>query len=598
MLHFTLEIQARGSLLIGGGETPDGLHGTQVADHAGRPHLPASALRGALRHTLEALLRGADEPACDAGRGVPIGATMAQERECTLHNGNPCIACRLFGGSRVGLAAGTRDFSALVLGDGVCADDDAWMVRPGVAIERAYRSAADRRLFLRRSTKTDARFTAEGWLRDVSLRSKLNAAVAATTHIGAGRSRGMGRVDLCLKWSDSRSIEAGRLVGRDVRVRVALRSPALLGVPLVRENLRDTRREIPGAALRGAVGFALARTLERPEEHPGFQALVDEANGAQFGFLSPVEPGGSRGEPPGHLPLTTRSCKRDGVEHGAHDDLLDRLAVALLSDIEHVKLVRQALQASRCQKCDGPLRTAHGFRRYPKVVPTRVATRVSLERNSDSARDGALFTNVYLEPGTLFEGTIRKVPDESRALLAGLPSLPVSFGRAPSAGHGRVDIELVDAPARASLKERGQCFDDAVCRFLERCKLSSGVVGRLIPLTLLSPCVVDGAAGDPSEWPLVASTLPEPLRASPLVAVRRFARDGTWDQMSGTMHALETIVGGSVYVLCLPEGQHWQDHLDSLSSLEANGIGTRQHQGYGEVISFDPIHTNSGEVNR
>ncbi|MFO0610607.1 MAG: RAMP superfamily CRISPR-associated protein, partial [Polyangiales bacterium] len=118
MRAFTLTLKSRGSLLVGGGGRPEGLHGAHVVGGDGRPFVPASALRGALRETLEALLRGDGQGACDAGSGVaPPRRREDAVQECSLLEGAPCLACQLFGGARSTLGATQRDFSSLVVGD-------------------------------------------------------------------------------------------------------------------------------------------------------------------------------------------------------------------------------------------------------------------------------------------------------------------------------------------------------------------------------------------------------------------------------------------------------------------------------------------------
>lgn len=593
--HFTLQIDARSSLLIGGGATPDGVHGSHIADSKGRPYIPATALRGAMRETLEALLRGAGLSACEAGSGLLPGVTRAAgavPHPCSLDGGHPCVACRLFGGARNGLAPGACEFSSLVVGDGVLtpSDDAAWTHRTGVSIARAHRSAAEDRLFVRRTTATGATFVAEGLLRDPALKSQLTAAVAATLHVGSGRSRGAARVDMTLQWKPAPAVTAAQLTAGDVRVRVTLLSPTILGVPLAHTNLRETRREIPGSALRGAVGFALAQVIPSANSDPDFLTLVNEQTGARFGFLWPVDATNVAVEPAGVLPLTTHHCKEHGVAHGDHDDLFDRIAVELIDRPEQVDPVHRALRASACKRCNGnnPLRAAHGYRRLSGTVPVRAATRASIERMPSSVRDGALFTEVSLDPGTVFEGHVRNLTPESRKLIAQCSTLPLSVGRARGAGCGRVKIELVDAPKRESVKVRAERFDAAWKKHLIASRLPLDTVGHLVPITLLSPCVIEGE-GD--EWRSIEATLPAALQGVTVIArARRFTREGTWDQSTGQMHPLEAVATGAVYVLRLPPGRAWPSVLDALDELERRGIGLRRHQGFGDVFTFDPIH--------
>ena len=46
--------------------------------------------------------------------------------------------------------------------------------------------------------------------------------------------------------------------GPDYEIRVTLKSPTVLGGPVLGDNYRPTRAEIPGSVLRGAIGFASA----------------------------------------------------------------------------------------------------------------------------------------------------------------------------------------------------------------------------------------------------------------------------------------------------------------------------------------------------
>lgn len=597
MRHFKLTIQARGSLLIGGGRVPDGFHGAHVEGGDGRPLIPATALRGAMRETLEALLRGVDRAACEAGTGREAGRESADDSMtgvCTLDGGGPCAACLLFGGTRDKVDLGARDFSSLVLGDANISEKESrpsWMIRPGVSIGRSHRSAVENGLTLCRTTATGAIFTAEGWLRDERLKKEFEASARATTHIGSGRSRGSARVDMRVEWLDMVETQHKPLPEADLLVRVTLRAPTILGIPIAHDNLRDTRREIPGAALRGAVGFALAHSLEDPDSDQGFATLVNEEQGAHFGFLTPVMDGVlPSGAPAGQLPLTANACKVGGVSHGLYDDLFDRIATALIEDARQANDVQ--LLAKQCKQCGQPLRSIQSYRKYTGEVPVRVLTRTSIERAPSSCRDGALFTEVFLEPGTVFEGTIRCIPKEGRTVLGKIQSLPLQIGRARGAGRGRVSLELQSAMARPGIMERGECFDRLLKQHLERCHLPLDRIGRLLSLSFLSPLLLNISEAD--EWAALAAELPEQLRGSvPLVRVRRFVREGGWDQRKGIMHAFQAVSAGAVYVLVLPAGIHWMDIVGELEKIERESIGERRYQGYGEVYVFDPIHLDS-----
>ncbi|WP_437635845.1 RAMP superfamily CRISPR-associated protein [Sorangium sp. So ce854] len=577
-----------GSVMIGGAsEVPDGLHAAHAEDRDGRPFIPATALRGALREALEALLRGADLPACAGGTGIDPGRAEAGElpsQPCTLDGGTRCKACRLFGTRRAGLDPEERAFSALVLGDaGASADVDSWTVLPGVSIDRRARSAANQRLFLARvpAPSRERAFVARGRLIFPELKQLFEAAANGTTHIGAGRSRGLARVEMKLRWLEAEPQRAPLALPAegDVRVRVTLRSPASIGVPIASDDVRDTRREIPGAALRGAVGFALAETLPDPND-AAFQALVTPERGAQFGYLYPIDDDAHGPSAP--VPITAVACKYEHHAHGVVDTLLDRVAVALAetakqaSDVDRTRL-------ARCS-CGAPLRGLDGMRRRRTPVPTRSVTRVSIDRTRSSARDEQLFSQILLDAGTVFEGTIRNIPAGTRERLALALSMPLSLGRGRSSGWGQVDVDVRAAPSLPAIETRANNFDEALRRRLKEANLPDDRVGRLVPLTLLAPLLVHGDDDG-------RTTMLRALEASEfLLTARRFSREGGWDQQKGRMEPALAVAAGGIFVVDLGPGRSWRDVLPLLARIEQQGVGERRHQGFGHVLCFDPFH--------
>jgi CRISPR/Cas system CSM-associated protein Csm3 (group 7 of RAMP superfamily) len=633
MKHFELILRFPGSAPLVGGHTGDagGAHVGHATDERGRPVLPSTAIRGALRATLEALCRGAGKPACTGGDGrppdeLPAPATDAApgttsdtaEREtdsprCTLDHGDRCLPCRLFGSQRASLDAGETAFSALVL-ESAClvSEDQGWQLRPGVAVSRTHRSAHDKALvFQRVPAGTDLCFVARGRLRVPALAAPFEAAVRATLHIGAGRSRGLGRVDMDLRWQKPETGPAAApapdSIARDVYVRAVLQTPAALGVAVVERNFLDARREIPGSTVRGAVGFALAELVPAVGDDPAFRALVAEvpdmspdganidAGGAHFGFLYPVdgaEPFIGASDPDkrpiiGPLPITAQACKRERRAHGIRDTLIDRLTLALADTAERAE--RAGAEATRqCPECGGPLRSITGSRRASGSPRTRAVTRVALDRSRGSARDEQLFTQMRIEAGTHFEGTIRNVPEVARERLAqALGSGLLSVGRGRAAGWGTLEITAV-APANGSggpLRARGAAFETALRQRLQACGMNAAPADRLVPVTLLAP-LVPTREDDPDGAGLLVETLGG--RACAL-RLRRFTREGGWDQQQGVMRMCWAVTAGSVFVIELPEGTRWHDIVPRLEALERDGVGARRHQGSGQVLCFDPF---------
>jgi len=366
----------------------------------------------------------------------------------------------------------------------------------------------------------------------------------------------------------------------DISLRIELSSPVALGVPIAGDGPRDTREEIPGSALRGAIGFALAEALPDPND-AAFQALVAEY-GAHFGFLYPVDDTAAHSSAP--LPITSVACKYGRRQHGIGDTLLDRLAVAHIEKPSQVTSVETTSRTNRCNAsgCGGPLRGIEGTRRMGGTIHTRTVTRLAMDRARSSAKDGQLFMQTLLEPGTMFEGTIRNIPSMSRNRLALALSQPLAVGRGRGNGWGQIKITAISTPPQQSLEARGKAFDAALKDRLEQAGLSTHRVGRLVPITLLSPLVPtnDGDDGSAELQRLIEA-------ADCYLKARRFCREGGWDQRQGRMEPLHAVAAGGVFVLDFGEGRSWTQAIEVLASLERRGAGQRRHQGYGHVRCFD-----------
>ncbi|ACY18066.1 RAMP superfamily CRISPR-associated protein [Haliangium ochraceum] len=634
MKHFELSLHfpAGGPLIGGHADAIAGAHIGHATDLRGRPTLPSTAIRGALREALEALLRGAGKRACSGGDGhdpEEVAAYLAQAtaeakakaergeeanyptppppQPCTLDNGSRCLPCRLFGTQRAGMDSDESAFSALVIEPAQLAGVHvAWQDRPGVAISRERRSALDGQLvFQRTPVADDLRFVARGRLRDPELATYFEAAVRTAMYIGAGRSRGLGRVSMSVTWSDVAESAAPTLGSGDVYVRAVLQTPAALGAAVVERNFLDCRDEIPGSSLRGALGFALAELLDDPKDD-AFQHLVaeitddaatnkgdaDDAGGAQFGFLYPVdaEPatkGAAKRDPAiiGPLPITAQACKRERREHGIHDTLIARLALALADSSERACRA-ESLLASTCANCGSPMRAIRGSRRAHRSVRKRPVTRVALDRSRGSARDEQLFTQMRIESGTCFEGTIRNLPAGTHQRLAeGLGSGTLSVGRGRSYGWGKLELHARPASEALSiepLRTRGEAFEKALRQALERCDMSAARASRMVPVTLLAPLLPRDGDEDG------AAELAEALGGAVCVLrLRRFAREGGWDQRRGVMDMSWAVTAGSVFVFELAEHTSWRDVAARIEALERRGVGKRRHQGFGHVLCFD-----------
>jgi CRISPR-associated Csx10 family RAMP protein len=589
----------RGTVLVGGySSVPEELDAVHARRADGRAIIPASALRGALREGLEALLRGAGQPACAGGDGVdPAAAEGAPDPQpCTLDGGQPCVACRLFGTRRDTLPAGQRTFSGLVVGDAVAPEPTETTIRHGVSLDRRRRSARTGLLFNRElpllSTQDGSpHFVAEGRLTDPTLRDAFLASTRITQHLGSGRSRGLGRIDLAVEWLESAggAAPSAEFDAEGVDLLLTLDSPACVGQPFGWENLRSSRTEIPGSALRGMVGFALAEALQDADDD-AFQQLVEAETGAIFDFAFPttVETQGQWAAP---WPLTARVCKRHAAEHAeaARDGLVDRLLLTL-ADGEAEARVAQVIaktgeRGCTASDCGAPLKARAGWRMRDAdaSIATRVVTRLALDRRRRSARQGALYQTEVLEPGLTFRTSVRRLPAGTADRLALALQQPLSVGAGRSRGWGQLSVEVAPRKARDDLAPRQRRFRQAV----ERRAQALGVqldARRYVAVTLLAPLLPDGADDDGAGT--LAAALDLDVSGCAL-RVRRFGYENGWDQRAGRRAMVRSVVAGSVFVFDLGEAAT-DAHLRTMRDLETDGAGLRRTQGFGRVLFFDP----------
>lgn len=209
-LRLTGRLTTRTALRIGsGGGERDAVDLPVIRDAGGYPFLPGSSLKGALRSTVEALLRGAAH-ARETGLWAcnPLVEGEGPERACGYHEqgrrgdvkvDDHCATCRLFG-SRV-VASHTR-FSDAIL----CAEARTRRapveLRDGVGIDRDLRVAHGGLKYdfevVSPGTSFDLEVFVENprpWLMGL-LALGFDQIADGFTVLGGFTSRGLGRVDL------------------------------------------------------------------------------------------------------------------------------------------------------------------------------------------------------------------------------------------------------------------------------------------------------------------------------------------------------------------------------------------------------------------
>lgn len=209
-------LTAQTALRIGTGRAT-GVTGTDlpvVRDTVGRPYIPGSSFKGALRASVESLVRSlsssrqaACNPLREEDRCVKKRPEKMSDEEFEVQiEEETCLVCRVFGSSWLASKVSIRDLLV-----------DSWVehyeVRNGVAIDRDTGTAADKHLYDFEVVPAGTRFSceivvenAEGWELGL-LMVGLRPFEEGEATLGGARSRGLGAVRI--DWGRREQIEGG-----------------------------------------------------------------------------------------------------------------------------------------------------------------------------------------------------------------------------------------------------------------------------------------------------------------------------------------------------------------------------------------------------
>lgn len=414
---------------------------------------------------------------------------------------------------------------------------------------------------------------------------------------------------------------------RWVKAVVEAQGPLLLGDGLPAGNVQSTRLLIAGSALRGALAQAvlLPLGLWGPNPTPAaslpeaFRRVFLEDPPARFGFLYPVrEPGAIAEERDAFpIPLTAWTCKAHGgfPGEGGHG-VIDRLRSRLRR-----MLNRPDADERRCPRCGERLERMRGFgvRQAPEdpgsyrrsTLHPRAFVRVGLNRGTETAEEGILYTLEALVPGPggdgaepplSFTGYWGMEEDQWKALRElmeqHLPKAPsggyrLRIGSARARGMGAVTLRCAERPDRGlpPLEKRLEAFQP---------RAPSG--SRLDPdhlyfaLTLRAPLLLYDPQGRPAAWPDPAALEPYvsnlPKNLTFLAEASEIERESWtgWSAAWGLPKPMAPVISaGSVLVFRAPAAEQ-AAVLAFLREVEENGLGEGRAEGWGEVVACDPFH--------
>jgi CRISPR/Cas system CSM-associated protein Csm3 (group 7 of RAMP superfamily) len=613
-----LEIIVHGHLLVAGNQdlalgvdltTARRLH---PESQSPVPYIPGTALRGAVRLQLEALLAGTGEPDVDP---YPLDREVPPAPEKL---GGP--VARLFGYSgRSGERTHARE-GCVRFEDALPKDPEravqALSVRPGLEIEDYSATAADHKLFFREVAEISAEPLVFEAQLDIGPDAQeddieyLQAAVETTDALGAGKSKGGGFVQI--RWLDeppappASNIQGDPATATRARLVFTLREPAHFGDGGPQGNHHATRTHVPGATIRGAVAWSLIRSGVDPEQDPGFRKLFVGEGAASFGdaLLVPEDE-----KEPRIVPATSRKRRVTGARR-------DILVTELARDRVN-RVVEDSGLYLRAD--DGAARFDPEKARPANGLVRRIRTRVSIDRHSGASADGRLFSIEQIEPW--IPGENAKEPGENEKeqprpvrfsawvegldapgaqLLAQVAERPVLLGAGRNHGLGKADLAIVFErdPDPEEAERRVLALTDRLDR--ETCDLATRA-GLATPLddngriVLALVALTDFVPSDQNHPHPLAELASITTGDGESALVRSFllsqGATGGYDQRhkEGALKDLQPAVGaGSVFVYEIPR-EDLSDRLRLLLPRLRRGVGGSIESGCGRFGVFELI---------
>ena len=636
-----LKVKVRTSLLVGGQTSPVLVDAATARYPSGLPIIPASALKGALRIEFERLARLAQqhgligkEPAiCDAG---------TPDNACG-RGANRCIVCQIFGTPG---AEGKLRFQDAKITDNALirlfvkgreraeqADiplPAGYDVRPGVAINRSRKTAAERLLFISEMLTPflpDCIFEAEVEGDNMSELEErlLKEAAQSLKAIGGDKSRGLGQVEVSLDEvaqegaHTTQGTSTASVSNQTLSLQLTLTPTEYLRVSAVKvaNNFLDAYDFLPGSSVRGAVArtFALSSHCPQRWEDKEFrQAFLKQP--ALFTEFYPT----NASVPAKPIPLSVRTCKRfpgfrhitkeeaerEGKQqsHGAKDILIAATIIRLLR-----KAGIPAALEDRCKYCSSMLKELGGYYINTTTpvegVAHRMHTKTAINRQRGTSAEGQLYSyelvNAKLEHlESQRPRFIGKLVNLTPALYQHLQSLNGQFlliGGARLRGYGKVKLTVESLPSDEQLqewKERMEKMTNLVRTPVLEIISETGrkdLESRIFfSLTLISDLMLPPTNWEQELVKEVKTRLGIDQELTLELAICLTGCRGGYNEAMGMRKELmPVIVRGSAFLFSFYQ-EDKGNILNAIPALLQQGMGLRREEGFGRVSFCDPFH--------
>lgn len=422
-----------------------------------------------------------------------------------------------------------------------------------------------------------------------------------------------------------------------IQIKIIADSPFSLGTTKsYGGTLIESGQYVSGAHLRGALGsikqyYSLAEQAELDQ-------LLGNAEHAGMNFPNcyPADSFGESVKPGFPLPMTARTCKRKGgfrhqdnhpyETHGVADTLLMQLAYGRVAGDGSKRNIPLPFQY-RCPQCGTRTEPYNGFAEYrqpgsymsPQLSSHR-QTRVAINRARLTAEEGQLYSVQALDEGTVFIG-VTEFDDALVPLASKWFSEIKRIGGRTSRGFGRAQVEMKTVPQDDSVRSRLESFNHQLRVFenelgiLAREPRSSDDV-TFFTINLRSDTLLYTTEGVPTLkldqltlHGLLSAMQTEKEHSNQLLdqLSLRFVTQYTAPQrVSGWQTgwqlpkevSLASRMGG-LYIFAVDDNRDMgkKEFLaDLLERLEANGIGDRRADGYGQITICDSFHLEVNPV--
>ncbi|MBX3274755.1 MAG: hypothetical protein KF729_31105 [Sandaracinaceae bacterium] len=577
--HATLQLTLESPLLVGGHTSPASYVDATSAKRADYV-IPASALRGALREACTRLENAATDGATAETAVGPLtcelfGAPGADRPKLTEGTGDDIAI-------HSGDAGGTS--GKLRVGDAVARDTMHAAVRHGVGVDR-WTGAARPEVHFQREVAGGP-----GDVLSAPLECRasepaidlLKRAIALVTGVGNSQSRGLGAVCASIEATTApipkRSVEL-RSNRTELAVRIVAREPLLLGGLPTPTNVRESLPFVSGAVLRGAIANAALRS-GIAETYEDFRAaLVDPQTCILFSDALPATE--SERNLPLPAPRSRLACKHAGdrdhrnVNGVARDTLVSGWLAGLL--------LREGGTVAPfvCPVCSRTLTSAKGW--VGGVDPDRrVVTRLGRDVATGAASPGLLYSTVQIEPTATFVGTVARLGDAARRLLARIDA-PVRVGGLRNRGLGTVEVTFEESShlgrgavqsRRAKLAKAAKPLLD-VARVLGVAEVADA--DRLLAVVARTDVALPPEAAPERVGRALFGEVPFRVLA---VAQAAGVRSG-WCERTPGPRALRPVVSAGSAWLFAAEGEAPSDEY--LARLEVEGVGDDRELGLGRL---------------